>query len=58
MSLLYDGWDVVSLLACLTERIQDIRTLCEQVMATKGVSNETRLLAENILRELEGEGAS
>ena len=54
MSVLYDGWDVTSLLDCLKERTEGVTALCRVVLDDDGASDDARELAEGVLYELDG----
>lgn len=54
MSQLYDGWDVSSLLACLKERTDGIRALCNVLLDRDDASEDARELADGVLHEIEG----
>ena len=54
MSVLYDGWDVTSLLDCLKERADGVAALCRDVLDDEGASADARELAEGVLCELDG----
>lgn len=54
MSVLYAGWDVSSVLACLKERMDGIRALCTTVLDRDDAGEDARELAESVLYELDG----
>lgn len=58
MSQPLDGWETDTLLACIKERIDGVRALCNTVMERDGVRDEARTLARNVLCELDGGEAS
>lgn len=58
MSVLYAGWDVSSVLACLKERMDGIRALCATVLERDDAGEDARELAEGVLYEIEGGDAS
>lgn len=54
MSQLYEGWDFESMLRCMKERMDNIRALCDVVLDSDGVRDEARVLAKDVLYELDG----
>lgn len=54
MSRMLDGYDTGSLLACIAERMDGIRALCDVVLDRDDAGDDARELAESVLCEFEG----